>query len=199
MFPVGHYAGAFHSQAATEPECYRVRTGWDDHELSRPSVRLWALAHGLPDRLNEGVAWTRNAVLEASGADGPGPAGLDDLLAAGLLTEVVPHSGDVVAFARRHRLQPLMVGLGNLADDPTRWAIGFGDTAVITVPVLVYHVWKYAHLEPDLWSGCAAVADMSAWHDGTATPVRDLVAEVVGLLHPLLACSAAYLDRVDES
>jgi hypothetical protein len=175
-----------------------VRLGWADHELTADGVRLWALAHGLPDRLSEGVRWTREAMLAAdTDPDASGPA-LDQLLRAGLVRQVDPDTDDVVDFARRYRIQPLMVGLGNTAADPSRWTIGVGATPVLTVPVAVYHLWKYAHLRPTLWAGCEAVAELSAWHSSAGTSARDLLRDFTTFLHPLLACSAAFLDRAES-
>lgn len=198
VVPVGHYAGAFHTREGGPPECYRVRLGWDDHELTEAGIRVWALAHGVPGRLSDGVAWNREALLAAAGADPTGarPSGrlLDDLTGVGLVAEVDPDSDDAVAFARRHRLEPLMVGLGNTSADPSRWAIGFGTTPVLTVSVAAYHIWKYAHLRPNLWAGCEAVAALAAWHPGAESGTEDLLRDFLTVLHPLLACSAAYLD-----
>jgi hypothetical protein len=178
-----------------------VRRGWDDHELTEAGVRLWALAHGVPDQLADGVAWTRDALLAAAGADSTGARPsrrlLDDLVGIGLLAEIDPESDEALTFAGRHRLEPLMVGLGNTTADPSRWVIGFGTTAVLTVSVATYHVWKYAHLRTSLLAGCEAVSALTAWHPGADFRTDDLLRDFLTVLHPLLACSAAYLDLAE--
>lgn len=193
VFPLGHSLGVFHPGRGGEPGYHRVRVGADVVNLSAGLARVWALAHGLPGALlpGSGQKWTRTALAgavraldEASGEADEGVAALVD---TGALVEVA----DPETFVRRHRLQPLLMGLGVTAEEPDRYRIGLLDQPVATVDDVTF----------DLWEWSPRVADLLA-----LSQVQELAAQLLGddpddalnrlfeRLHVLLSYGCGYLD-----
>lgn len=191
VLPIGHSLGGGEdpvSGAAVQ----RVRVGPDVVRLTGPQFALWALAHGDPDRPLD-QRWGEPAVLAAAERFGVGdPAGpLAELIADGLVASVQPGTTAAVAFASAHQLRPLMLGLGNLAADPTTYEIGLPGQPVAQVDAVLYRLYQWGHLEPDLWSACQVLA---AGLDGELADPRRLLDAVLDAVHLLLAPNTAYLD-----
>ncbi|MFG1914422.1 hypothetical protein [Micromonospora sp. NPDC048898] len=133
LLPVGQFFGTLYPVAGSTERYHRVRLGDEVWELDDERFTLWALAHGTGDRPAEQL-WTVPAACEAAASQLPGVDGaslLHGLLAEGLAVEVAP--GEAVEFARRHRVGTRMLGLGNSAEQPWLWSIGFFARPVVSV------------------------------------------------------------------
>ncbi|SHN75388.1 hypothetical protein [Cryptosporangium aurantiacum] len=185
LLPIGHSLGGAAEAAGA---VYRVRVGPDVVRMPENRFTIWALAHGSP---GDGPV-TVDAVLGAAGLPDGGDL-LAGLVDDGLLALVGPGADDPVAFARTHRLEPLMLGLGNVADDPDTYEIGLPGQPVARVGAVLYAVFSWGHLENTLWDACrVAAADAP---DELADP-RRLLDALLDALPALLAPNAARLDRV---
>lgn len=200
IFPVGHYLGPFHPKRNQPPRHHIVRVGWDTPKLTDEAhVDIWALAHGLPDRV-DAVRWTRQAILDAAQDAGMPDAAviLDDLAGLGLITEVHTGTDQALDFAKGHRMQSLLIGLGNSPEDPVLDGIGLAGMApILKVRPRVFQVWQWAHLWPTVWAACEGLAFV-AGETGAGRPedtdpvtVLDFMLEA---LRTLVSRNAAYLD-----
>lgn len=199
LFPVGLYLGVHHSPAGDGPPVQVVRVGSKMRRLTGPQFAVWALAHGVTDPA-EHRDRTRSTVAEASrraGVADPDPL-IDAFLADGALAEVTPGSPDAVEFARTHRMVPLMLGLGNTADDPALFRVGFSEP-VVGMNADLYDLFLWSHLEVHLWAACdeaAAVEKELGSDDPELTDPHQVLAGLLTALHSMLVGHAVYLDPV---
>jgi hypothetical protein len=200
LFPIGLLAGTFPDE--TGGHYHEIRRGGKVHELSDPELAGWAFAHGPPDSSVD-IRWTRSAVeqrLDTLGVEGAG-AILDSLLSRRLLAEAPAEGDQAVAFARAHRAVPIMYGLGNSPEEPSRYAIGPLGHEVVQVSWPVFQLWAWSHLEADLWQGCESFAEQGRAAGDTdpvvSEPVR-VLAGFLGMLHGLLNAQAVYLDPTPD-
>jgi hypothetical protein len=201
VLPLGHAMGPFHQHRGAPPAYWAVRLGWDSPLLpDRDSAELWTLAHGLPDRV-DGAPWTRSVLCREAretGVTDPEQV-LTALLDRGLLAEVEPGTGSATAFADAHRVQPLLLGLGELPDSPQLDGIGLlGLPALARVSLGTYEFWQWGHLWPTLTEAAAGLAEMAAQSPDHAPEEADppqVLDRVLRELHQLLAVGAVYLDR----
>lgn len=200
VLPVGQFFGTFHPTAGSSDRYHRVRIGADVWELDDQRFTVWALAHGLGDRLADGQPWTRNTLFASANdqlAAGEAEPLLRELLAEGLATEVRPAGPDAVEFARRHRLGARMIGLGNSPDQPWLYGIGFFDHPVVTVTRSVYDLWERCSSGENLWTMCEALANEERQAGGTDPDLVDpqrMLAGFLGTIHQLLTTSVVYLE-----
>jgi hypothetical protein len=201
VFPLGHPMGPFHPSPGAPPSYWVVRLGWDSPLLhDRATADVWALAHGLPDRVH-GTPWTRSVcrsiALEAGVPDLD--RRLDGLVARGLVAEVAPGTPAAEQFARTHRVQSLLLGLGAQPDAPGVDGIGLlGRPPLARVRPDTYEAWQWAHLWPTLFDAAAGLADMAAQAPGATAEETDPAAvlhRLLSQLHTLLSGNAVYLDR----
>ena len=187
VFPVGHYVGERHPD-----ELHLVRLGPAHQTLTADEFGVWILAHGV----TESRSWTVADVLalaertELSGA----PGAVERLESVGALVQVATEGQ--TAFAEAHRLEPLLVGLGNSEEYPDTYAVGLpGNPPVAMLDSGSYELWQWAAVAPSLWQACEVRAKVGA---GLGDPTRaaDLLDDVLGDLRPLLANSCAYLDVI---
>jgi hypothetical protein len=153
VFPLGHAMGPFHPHRGAPPAYWVVRLGWDSPLLQdQPTADVWALAHGRRDRIDR-APWTRSELCRAAraaGIDEPEPV-LDALIGRGLVAEVSPGTAEAAQFADTHRVQSLLLGLGELPDEPGVDGIGLlGMPPVARVPLGTYEFWQWGHLWPTL-------------------------------------------------
>ncbi|HEV2087950.1 MAG TPA: hypothetical protein VGR21_06540 [Cryptosporangiaceae bacterium] len=204
VFPIGHYMGPFHPARHAAPQHYIVRVGWDTPKLpDEDHLNVWALTHGLPSQIAS-VPWDRHAILAAAKDAGmPGAEKiLGTLLDLGVAAEVMPGTDQAIEFAQAYRMQSLLVGLGNLPDDPTLDGIGLpGVAPVVRVRPRVYELWQWGHLWPSLWATCEALAEVArevAAETDDADPAESEPEQVLDFalesLRTLVAHNAAYLD-----
>ena len=200
VFPLGHPMGPFHQHRDAPPSYWVVRLGWDSPLLpDRASAEVWRLAHGLPDLVHE-EPWTRSAIREAAREAGIGDSDvvLDSLLERGLAVELELGSPAAEEFARTHRVQSLLLGLGESADRPGVDGIGLlGMPAMAQVHPATYEFWQWGHLWPTLAEAAAGLAEMAAQAPQHTRHQVDPVAVLDRLfreLHVLLCGNAVYLD-----
>jgi hypothetical protein len=201
VLPLGHAMGPFHQRRGTPPAYWVVRLGWDSPLLpDRAAATVWELAHGLPDRVAR-TPWTRGelcgAAREAGVAD-PEPV-LGTLVELGLVAEVTPGTPEAAEFAATHRVQSLLLGLGELPDQRGLDGIGLlGMPALARVPLGTYEFWQWGHLWPTLTEAAAGLAEMaeqSPEHAPEEADPSQVLDRILRELHQLLAVGAVYLDR----
>jgi hypothetical protein len=202
VLPLGHYLGRYHPQAHAPARYHKVRLGRSLVRLGEAAFTVWLLCHGRAE--HPGARWTRGDVLDAvrglwNGVRQPTPDPerlLDSLIDEGVVAEVTPGTEAAIRFAARHRINPLMTGLGNAATEPHRFGIGpLGGPPAVMVDTLGFEVWQWGRLEPDLWR----VANRLVVVEDRVNPARkatpeDMLTEVLERLPLLLAHHAAYLD-----
>jgi hypothetical protein len=213
ILPVGHYTGALHPAGH-----HTVRVGREAVTFADAAAfAVWAAAHRPLERTAE--PWTRETVaaaaapgqaaasaaaveatgapaaMETAGTSTPSKI-IDDLLRDGILVEVT----DAEAFARTHRVIPIMVGLGNTEDDPTGYDIGlFGMSPVITVPALVNEIWQWGGVGVTLWAVCEAFAQAGTRAGGADFDAAGVLAEFLAALPTLVGANAAYVDVLADA
>lgn len=205
VFPVGHFAGPMFTEIdAPEPESYEIRFREGVFSLSAHEYAVWAVAHGDPEQV--GVrANTRTAIENAASnakVPNPGPV-FDTLVDDGLLTVTTARPDRLRAFAQRHQIRPLALGLGNSADNVATFRIGLPNAPRVAVGYDVYHLWLFAHQKDNLWEAVQTVgaeaAEANATDGGGISIIEDpdeLLAGLVVALPVLLSTSCVYLDRV---
>lgn len=198
MFPIGHCVGTYYDLPASGERHHRVRVGPDVVRMSDEQFTLWSLAHSAPAH-PPGEPWTRRHVLDAAREIGMSGAEevLDALVADAVVTTVLPGTDEAVFFARRYRLMPTMLGLGNSAADPRLYSVGLPGQPIVQMASLVYDLYEWAHMDPDLWTACSGAADTARRveiSDPTATDPARLLDALLGTLHALLSPNAVYLD-----
>ncbi len=198
LLPIGHYVGALHrdGQPGARPQ---VRRGASFHELSDDQFAVWSAAHGAPEAIEDEVAWQRRSVAEHPQVAGVADVDLvvDELLQIGLLTEVSPDAEQALAFARSHRLVPLMLGLGNSTEEPDLFDIGFLHQPAVSTTHPIYDLWQWSTMEDSVWATCESAADVaqrSGFTNPDHTDPARLLVGLLGALHALLLSRAAYLD-----
>lgn len=193
VFPLGHYLGPAYPVGGG-PAAHVVRFGWRTARLAEGRrVDTWALAHGGTDAA-EGP-WTRATLLTAGAAAGLGDVSveLDELVADGLVAQVQPGT-EAEAFAARVRLQPLLVGLGNSAEDPLD-TIGIpGLPAAVRVRPRVAEIWRWAGSWPSLAAARDGFAGIAARTGGQTTGSAADLDVLLTAVQQLVGASAAYLD-----
>lgn len=199
LLPIGHLRGIRHHQERPlGGSAYALRLGREVIDLPLNDFVVWSHAHGVQPHVQE-RAWMRSTVAEVVGNVGltePVQHVIDRLVRRGALAEVVLEPESEIAFARRHRVCPLMLGLGNTSDTPWIYRIGLPYAVMTTVLEDVYQLWDGMHLGDNLWSACcnlfnlAAEADVDLGHAGPA----DLLHDFLGELHRLLSASCLYID-----
>lgn len=198
MFPVGHCIGAYYDLPASDEHFVQVRVGPDVHRLNDERFALWGLTHGTPDRDIE-QPWGREAILAAADRAGYAQAEqvLDSLIADHLIAETTPETDEVVEFARRHRLVPLMLGLGNTAEEPWIYSVGLIGMPIVQMSAMAYDLYEWAHKDANLWVACegaAATAVRVGIEDQLARDPLAMMNALLGTLHFLLGPNAVYLD-----
>jgi hypothetical protein len=169
ILPIGRYLGMPAGQ-------HTVRSGGRRHELSNEDMMVWALAHGPEPLPVKGVERT-----------------VERLIGTGLLAEVRPPGEE---FARRVRLMPLAVGLGNSPGRPRAFAVGRPGLPVHTLATEVFYLWSWAGAERSLWDACVnAAADAGSGAGAARDLLGDLLAELPALLPANLVCFDTCFDE----
>jgi hypothetical protein len=200
VLPLGHAMGPFHQHRNEPPAYWVIRLGWDSPLLpDQASADMWVLAHGLPGRT--GAPWNRSSLCSAAaGAGVPDPDGaLTALVERGLVAEVTPGTTAADEFAATHRVQSLLLGLGELPDSPGLDGIGLlGVPPLARVPLGTYEFWQWGHLWSTLAEAAAGLADMAAQstdHTPDEADPAQVLEHILRELHGLLSVGAVYLDR----
>jgi hypothetical protein len=201
VLPLGHAMGPFHAHQGEPPAYWVVRLGWDSPLLpDQATADMWSLAHGRPDRAGRSP-WGRAEVCAAArqvGVADPGSV-LDALIERGLVVELTPGTAEAAEFAATHRVQSLLLGLGELPDSPGLDGIGLlGMPALARVPLGTYEFWQWGHLWPTLAEAAAGLAEMAAQspeHTPEEADPEQVLDRILRELHQLLAVGAVYLDH----
>lgn len=198
LFPVGHHVGARH-RVESDEVLEQVRRGATFHDLTSQEYAVWTLAHGSPEAVQNEVPWTRKAVEELARVAGLTAVSevVDKLMETGLLVEVAPGTDEALAFAKAHRVVPLMLGLGNTADEPWLFGIGFLGQPILQVTHPIYDVWQWSAMDDTLWATCLSAVDVARRAKSTDPETTDptkLFAGFLGTIHALLLSKAACLD-----
>jgi hypothetical protein len=194
IFPIGHYVGAQHG---TGDVVQQVRGGATFHDLSGPQFLVWTLAHGSPEAVESETPWRRRSVEELAKLSGlrEAAAHLDELIELGLLVEVATDTE--LDFAKTHRVVPTMLGLGNTADEPWTFGIGFLNQPIVEVSHAIYDLWQWSAMDDTLWATCESAGDAARRANQTEPDYVDparLLSGLLGSLPALLLANAAYLD-----
>lgn len=198
LFPVGHHVGAQHRVESNEI-VEQVRRGATFHDLTSSQHAVWTLAHGSPEAIQNDVPWTRQAVEELAKVAGLVAVTevVDQLMETGLLVEVVPGTEQALDFAKTHRVVPLMLGLGNTADEPWLFGIGFLGQPILQVIHPIYDLWQWSAMDDTLWATCQSAVDVARRARSTdpeRTDPSKLLTGFLGSIHALLLAKAACLD-----
>lgn len=198
LIPIGHCLGAYHDLPASTEHFVQVRVGAEVNRLDDAQFAVWGLAHGTPDRDAE-QPWGRQAVLDAArrvGIAEPEQV-LESLMVDHMLMETTPGTDSAVDFARRHRLIPLMLGLGNTAEEPWIYSVGLLGMPLVQMSAMAYDLYEWAHLDDNLWLACEGAAAMAirvGIDDPLATDPLQMLNALLDTLHVMLGPNAVYLD-----
>ncbi|GAB2935769.1 hypothetical protein GCM10027280_24600 [Micromonospora polyrhachis] len=181
ILPLGHYLGEYPDGGDGLEPGHLLRVGEHTPTLAGPTqLSCWALAHERPE-----------STFDVTVADVLGTEGREvvtTLLRAGLLLRVTDDETERRAFARSHRLRPLLTALGRLAGDPERYAIGFAGQVTAVIDPQTHDLWWWSGPSGNLWELCVRVGAMH-----TRRP-EALLDHFLAHAHDLLAGGAAYLD-----
>lgn len=205
LLPLGHYTGAFYPAVDAPLKYHNFRIGMRTAQLPDENrFDVWALLHGpSEDDKRAGTVWDRTAAAAAATelkVANFGPI-IEELLEVGVAAEVTVGTPGAVEFARTHRLQSLMTGLGHDLKAPGEYGIGLLPvTVAVMVPYFTYAVWQWGHVAPTLWDLCAGLAEVARTDEDEVrspdwpTDPEEVLPRLLGCLHSLLAHNAIYLD-----
>jgi hypothetical protein len=117
------------------------------------------------------------------------------------IDEVPREPGEALdLFARRHVVQPLLVGLGNAPDRFDTDAIGLvGRPPQLLADPADFEVWQVAHLYPSVADAAAGMAELGRQGGGTEdweVEPAAVLQRVLGAMRRLIAHNCMYLDVV---
>jgi hypothetical protein len=176
---------------------FHVRVGAELMRLSSTDFSVWAMAHGPADHVPR--PWTVDELAAQAEAVGlpDAPDRLDRLAGTGLVAFAVPGTDSGLQLARRVRMVPLVLGLGNSAENPDAYSVGLPGRPLAVLSAAAYDLFEWATMEASLWQACegaAATAVRVGIDDPLATDPAALLASLLGDLHRLLTPNAVCLD-----
>lgn len=202
IFPVGHYLGRVYLSQGADLDHHRIRLG---HRMERlpddNDFGVWALLHGLGPEGDSSIRWTRSAVeflLDGTDLTGANYI-IEQLLHRELAVQVSQDSEDVIAFARNHRLRPMLYGTGNTPGELGAFGIGLpGNDPVLKLTLPEFELWQWSPHTNSLWDTMNLLSrawlsvglDDPRYTDPATRMTRDLQA-----LHLIISHGAGYLDR----
>jgi hypothetical protein len=192
VYPIGQLIRV----RAAEAE-FHVRVGAQLRRLSSTDFSVWAMAHGPADHVPR--PWTP-AELDVQ-AEAVGVSDATDRLAqlheTGLIALAAPGTPTGVELARRVRMVPLVLGLGNSAESPDTYSVGLPGHPLAVLSAAAYDLFEWATMETSLWRACegaAATAARVGIDDPQASDPEALLASLLTDLHRLLTPNAVCLD-----
>lgn len=177
VLPIGHCIGVRHEDVpAGSNHANQIRVGADVLEPPDSQFMVWALAHGLAEKIDGGEACTVEQVRGIAGElEVLSEAQVDDCLDAltvnGLIVRVRPDAASARQFARQYRLVPLTLGLGPRPDSGGLFGIGLLYQPFVLLSPALAELWQFSTVAPDLWSACQDAA-ASAEAAGMSEPDR---------------------------
>lgn len=198
LLPIGHCIGAYYDVPDSSNHFFQVRIGPDVVRLTDEQFAVWGLAHGTSDRPTD-QPWNQEATIAA--AYSAGLTGVErvaaQLIADQVLVETTIGTESAVDFARRHRMLPLLLGLGNTAEEPRVYSVGLIGQPIVLMSSMIYDLFEWAHMDPDLWTACQGAAQTARRvevADATATDPHHLLDALLGSMHTMLSPNAVCLD-----
>ena len=192
LYAVGQQLGVRFDPVTGRSDGWEIRVGDDIVTLpADETLTVWLLCHGRLDA-DGSVRRTQADVLAESAVSGieEAPEILSALIELGAVARVLGDPASLADLARTHRVEPMMVGLGNAPEQPESFALGVPPADVHAVlSAEVMRVWLNTHLAPTLLQ---AVTDEAEVSDGDPDAV---LAETIDAISELLAVGAIYLDR----
>lgn len=208
IFPLGHYFGRFYPERGAALQHHVVRVGRETPKLPDDAhMALWSLLHGLGSMTEDMPSWTRSAV-EATANQleiGDAAAIIDHLISIGVAVEVETEGDALMEFARTHRINTLLHGLGNTVDDVDSFGVGIpGVGPVVSMPIQEYELWQWGPIAPSLWDAYRLLTEVwrrtGATHVLNTDPAERLRYDVETMVwHKFLGHTIAYLDEVAPS
>jgi hypothetical protein len=192
VYPVGQLIRV----RAPEDE-FHVRVGAELQRLTSTDFSVWAMAHGPADHVPR--PWTSAELAEQARTVGlaDAPDRLARLQEAGLVALAAPGTESGVALAQRVRMVPLVLGLGNSAENPDAYSVGLPGRPLAVLSAAAYDLFEWATMETSLWRACqgaAATAARVGIEDPQASDPEALLAALLEDLHRLLTPNAVCLD-----
>lgn len=184
VLPVGHDLGAFHVGDGVTAPVQQVRVGAEIVDLDPVRFAAWTAAHGVPSEDGSVHTVTAGALRAEHGEEVVAELARDRLLTT-------------VDLAEAHRLLPLAHGLGNSVEYPRMFSVGLLYQPMAMMTGVMYDLWQWAALSPDLRSACEEAADAAKRAGATETEQTDparMLAGVISVLPQLLAVRVACLD-----
>jgi hypothetical protein len=176
---------------------FHVRVGAELQRLSSTDFSVWAMAHGPADHVPR--PWTSEELAAQARAVGlaDAPDRLARLQEIGLVALAAPGTETGLALAQRVRMVPLVLGLGNSAENPDAYSVGLPGRPLAVLSAAAYDLFEWATMETSLWRACqgaAATAARVGIEDPLASDPEALLASLLGDLHRLLTPNAVCLD-----
>ncbi|MCZ2806147.1 hypothetical protein O2W18_13595 [Modestobacter sp. VKM Ac-2983] len=192
VYPIGQLIGV---RAVVDQ--FDVRVGAALHSLTSAEFGVWAMAHGPAD--HQPRPWTPDALAAQAEAVGLPDCvqRLDRLQEQGLVALAAPGTDSARDLARRVRMVPLVLGLGNSAAAPDAYAVGLPGRPLAVLSAAAYDLFEWAHMETSLWRACEGAATTAARvgiTDTLATDPDALLTSLLEDLHRLLTPNAVHLD-----
>ncbi len=192
VYPIGQLIRV----RAAEDE-FHVRVGAELRRLPSTDFSVWAMAHGPADHVPR--PWTVDELADQARAVGltDAPDRLVHLLETGLVALAAPGTESGRALARRVRMVPLVLGLGNSAENPDAYSVGLPGRPLAVLSAAAYDLFEWATMETSLWRACegaAATAARVGLDDPQASDPQSLLTSLLSDLHRLLTPNAVCLD-----
>ncbi|WP_206330909.1 hypothetical protein, partial [Modestobacter sp. KNN46-3] len=180
VYPIGQLIGV---RAVVDQ--FDVRVGAALHSLTSAEFGVWAMAHGPADHVPR--PWTPDALAaQAESVGVPDCAQrLDRLQEQGLVALAAPGTESARDLARRVRMVPLVLGLGNSAAAPDAYAVGLPGRPLAVLSAAAYDLFEWAHMETSLWRACEGAAATAARVGIADTLATDPDALLTSLLEDL--------------
>jgi hypothetical protein len=218
VVPIGHAVGSYPDRGRGLR--YEVRRLADVEHLDEQEATAWALSHGelasgpverpaRHDGRQDGphpalsrLEWSLDTFaqkvggLAASDERRPAAHVVAGLVDRGLLVATPVAGAQAMAFAQRHRLVPLLLGLGPSSSMPDGYGIGLPGVEMLAVAPHLYEIWAHSPMHATIWDTCHWFAHVSGTDgpDGQADP-GPVVTAVLANLHAMLSCSALYVEE----
>jgi hypothetical protein len=192
VYPIGHLI-----RVRTAQDEFHVRVGAELQRLPSADFSVWAMAHGPADHVPR--PWTVDELADQATAIGlpDAPERLGRLEEAGLVALAAPGTDSGLALARRVRMVPLVLGLGNSTENPDAYSVGLPGRPLAVLSAAAYDLFEWATMETSLWRACegaAATAARVGIDDPLASDPEALLTALLEDLHRLLTPNAVCLD-----